>query len=138
MTCIHDNEVNNISECYLLHDIINPPRCTKHLNSHYSPIIHGCINTRKAKTKFSKFRILLDSGCSFAVVMGRLVEIIHPKKDDVMQWHTQANNITTNPKVEVYFTLPELSATNAVTWKFHMDVSAKGRYDMMLGRDVLT
>ena len=32
MTCIHDNEVNNIAECNLLHDIINPPKRTKKLN----------------------------------------------------------------------------------------------------------
>ena len=47
MTRIYDNEVNNISECNLLHDIINPPKLTKNLNSHYSPIIHGCMNTIK-------------------------------------------------------------------------------------------
>ena len=29
MTRIHNNEVTNISECNLLHDIINPTKCTK-------------------------------------------------------------------------------------------------------------
>ena len=33
---IHDNEVNNISEFNLLHDIINPPKFAKNINSHYS------------------------------------------------------------------------------------------------------
>ena len=101
MTRIHDDEVNNIAEYNLLHDIINPSRHTKQLNSHYSPIIHGCINTRKGKKKFRKFRILLDSGCSSAIVMGRLVKILHHKKDDVMKWHTQVSNINTNRKVDV-------------------------------------
>ena len=54
-----------------------------------------------------------------------------------MQWHTQAGNIATNLKVEVYFNLPVLSAANHVTWKCHVDDSAKGRYDMILGRDIL-
>ena len=40
-------------------------------------------------------------------------------------------------KVKVYFTLPALSVTNVVTWDFHVDDSDKGRYDMILGRDVL-
>ena len=35
MTRIHDNEVNNISECNLLHDIINHPTRAKKINSHY-------------------------------------------------------------------------------------------------------
>ena len=29
MTCIHGNEVNKISECNLIHDILNPPKRTK-------------------------------------------------------------------------------------------------------------
>ena len=73
MTRIHDNEVNNIYECSLLHDIINPPKHTKKLNSRYSPILNGCMNTRRGKAKFNKFRIVLDSGCSFTLIMGRLV-----------------------------------------------------------------
>ena len=55
-----------------------------------------------------------------------------------MQWHKQAGNITTNLKVEVDFTLPALSATNVVTWKYHVHESAKGRYYMILERDLLT
>ena len=47
--------------------------------------------------------------------MGRLVRKLHPEKDAVMQWHTQAGNITTNLKVKVDFTLPALITTNAVT-----------------------
>ena len=55
-----------------------------------------------------------------------------------MQWHTQAVNITTNLKVNIDFTLPALSVTNATTWKCHVDDSAKGRYDMILEQDILT
>ena len=46
---IHDNKVNNIAECNLIHDILNPPKLTQNINSHYSPIIHGCINTCKSR-----------------------------------------------------------------------------------------
>ena len=55
MTRIHDNKLNNIAEFNLLHDIINTTKRTKLLNSHYSPIIHGCMNNRKGKAKFKKF-----------------------------------------------------------------------------------
>ena len=48
------------------------------------------------------------------------------------------HNIMANLKVEVDFTLPVLSASDVVTWKFHVDDSAKGRYDMILGRDIST
>ena len=46
------------------------------------------MNNRKDKAKFKNFQILLDNGCSSKIVMGRLVEKLHPKKYDVMQWHT--------------------------------------------------
>ena len=72
MTRIHDNELNNIAECNLLHDMINTPKHTKNLISHYSPILHGFMNTRKSKERFKNFRILLDSGCSSTIVMERL------------------------------------------------------------------
>ena len=61
-----------------------------------------------------------------------------PKEDDGMQWHTQACIITTNLKVKIYLTLPEFSATKIVTWNCHADDSTKGRYYMILGRDILT
>ena len=53
------------------------------------------------------------------------------------QWHTQAGSITTNIKVKIDFALPKISTTKIVTWNQHVDVSAKGRYDMILVRDIL-
>ena len=55
-----------------------------------------------------------------------------------MQWHTQEGNITTNLRVTTDFTLPEISAKQIVTWNFHDDESAKGRYVMILGINLLT
>ena len=55
-----------------------------------------------------------------------------------MQWHTQAGSITTNINVKIEFTLPELSETNVVTCNCHVYDSAKGRYDIILGRYLLT
>ena len=80
----------------------------------------------------------MDSGCSSTIVIGRLVQKIRLKKDAVTQWHTQAGNITTNLKVKVDFTLPTLSATNVAKWNFHVDDYTKGRYDMILGKYLLT
>ena len=70
--------------------------------------------------------------------MGRLVEILHPEKDYVMQWHMQGGNITTNHTVKLYLTLPALSATNVVMWKCHVDDSANGMYGIILGLDIKT
>ena len=80
----------------------------------------------------------MDSGCSSTIVMVRLVKILGLEGDAPMQWNTQAGNITTNINIKIDFTLPALSPTNVVTWNFHVNYSAKGRYDMILGQDILT
>ena len=49
MDSIHDNKVNNIAECNLPHVILNPSKCTKNVNIHYSTILHGCMNIRRGK-----------------------------------------------------------------------------------------
>ena len=116
MTCIHEKEVYKIAECNLLHDMINPPKCAKHVDTHYYPILHGCMNTRHGGEKFKNYLILLDSGFSSKISMGRMDKILRLKTYDVIKFHTQARNITTNHKVTVYFTLPALSVTNIVTW----------------------
>ena len=56
----------------------------------------------------------------------------------MMQWQTQAEKITSYIKVIVDFTLPALSATNVLTCECHVYESAKGRYDMILSRDLPT
>ena len=85
MTHTNINKVNNIAECNLLHYILNPLKTPQKLNNHYYSILHVCINTRKGKAKFKKFQILLDSECSSTIVMGRLIEKLHPKEDAVIQ-----------------------------------------------------
>ena len=55
-----------------------------------------------------------------------------------MQWHMQAVSITTDLKVKIDLTLSEISATKIVTWNFHVDNSSKGKYDMILVRNLLT
>ena len=54
-----------------------------------------------------------------------------------MKWHTQAVNLTTNMRVKIDSTLPDFSATKYVTQEFSVDNSAKNRYRMILGTDLL-
>ena len=55
-----------------------------------------------------------------------------------MTWDTQAGKFTTNIKVEVNFTLLELSAAKIMMLNFHVDDSAKSRYDTILVKYLLT
>ena len=66
-------KVNNISECNLLHDILNTYKLSKNLISHYYLILHRCTNTWKGGAKFNNFWILLDSGCTSMIFIWRLI-----------------------------------------------------------------
>ena len=72
------------------------------------------MNTHKRRAKFKNFQIILESGYSYTVVTVRLIVKLNPKKDSVMQCHNQAVDITTNMKVKIDLTLPELSATKTL------------------------
>ena len=85
----------------------------KYINSCYYSDIHWCINTSTSMSKYKNFQILLDSRFSSTIIIGLLTTKL--KKYDVMQWHTQADNLSTNLKVKIDFTLPEFSATKIVT-----------------------
>ena len=85
MNCIHENKVNKIAACNLLHNIINPYKCSKYIHIYYYTILHGCMNTRKGGAKFNKFRILLDSGCSSMILIIILITKLKSKEDDLTQ-----------------------------------------------------
>ena len=55
-----------------------------------------------------------------------------------MQWHTQADDITTYIMVQICFNFPGISATKILTWNCHVDGSTNIRYVMILGRYQLT
>ena len=59
------------------------------------------MNTRRRKVKFKNFQILLDIGCSSTIVMRRLIIKLKNKEDSVIQFKTQALNITTDIKVKI-------------------------------------
>ena len=80
----------------------------------------------------------MDSGCSYTTIMVRIIQKLHHKEDDVMQWNTQAGKITTNLKFKIDFKLTEIRTTKIVMLYCHVYDSAKGGYDMILSRYLLT
>ena len=70
--------------------------------------------------------------------MGKPTSKLKQKEAEKNMQETQASKFTTSKKANVYFCLPEFSATKIVSWKFHVGDSTAGRYNMILGRYLLT
>ena len=51
---------------------------------------------------------------------------------------THAWKFMTSKKPKIDFFLPEFSETKIVLWKFHVNKSTSNRYDMILGRNLVT
>ena len=85
MDFIHGNKLNKLAGFNLLHDILNPPTCTKILNIHYFPTLQGYMDTQKGKAKFKNFRVLLNCGCIYTILMGRIIQKLNHKENNLIQ-----------------------------------------------------
>ena len=73
------------------------------------------MNTCSRKTKSKNFGTLLDSGRISMIVMGKLTSKLKSKETVETTWETQSGKFATSKKVNIYFCLPEFSATKIVT-----------------------
>ena len=69
--------------------------------------------------------------------MVNMMSKIKPNKDISTQWQTQPEIFMIDKKVKVDFYLPQFSAIKSVTWECHVDETTKGRYYIILSRDLL-
>ena len=96
------------------------------------------MNTHNVKVRFGKFRILLYRGSSSTIVMVNMTPKLKQEETTMTTWETQAVNFTASNKLNVELCLHYFSTTDIVTYKCHVYDSAKGRYNMIMGRDLLT
>ena len=75
----------------------------------------GNLNKRLGKAKYCTLRILLDSGASFLIVLGKHNQKLRHKKTQPVKWSTQCGDFLTIYKINVELVLPELYATKRVT-----------------------
>ena len=124
-------------ELFALTQIRKPSKQTKKV--HFTPVTVGAINNRLGKSKLSNLQILLDSGASSTILSGKYAKRLRKKKTKPQRWVTQAGTIKTNQRAKIDMILPELDATKIMTWYCHVDDSlVLGRYDMIIGRDLLS
>ena len=106
---------------------------------HLKPLAFVRLNTRKGKPKPVTIRALLDSGGAGTLVSERYVaKLLTSKKSNTQPtvWQTPAGPVSTNRKVKVQFTLPEMQDDKLIEWECHV-IKDLGSHDMILGRDLL-
>ena len=89
----------------------------------------------KGKEIFKKFLVLLDSGCSSTSKTERPIKNLLLKK---MIWCSGTRKRVKLTPIQRDSTLPELIKMQILTWSCYMYDSAKGIYDMILGRYMWT
>ena len=95
MPCIYGNKVNKLDWWNLLHNILNPPKRTKYIKSHYSIILQGCMNISNGRAKLKNFWNILYSERGSTIIMGRLIKNLIKH----MLWYSEKHRlfkITTN------------------------------------------
>ena len=96
------------------------------------------MSTCSEKLKLWDFQLLLDKGSSSKIAMVKMKSKLKQKYFTTTAWETQAGKYTTSKIVNVHFCLPELSVTKIVTLKCLVNESTERRYNMILGRYVIT
>ena len=96
----------------------------------------GRLKTTLGKPKGEDIKILLDSGANASLVAYDKVKNLQLKQTSTTNWNTAAGNFKTAKTVKADFKLPEFYTNRIINWKFHV-TSSLGRYDMILGRDIL-
>jgi hypothetical protein len=81
-------------------------------------------------------RALADSGTAKSLVANKFIRNLPKEKTKKTSWSTVAGKFQTNGKASAKFKLAELNPTAEIEHKFHV-MSTLGRYDMIIGRDLL-
>ena len=103
-----------------------------------SPIIVGSLNTKLGAPKEKPIKILLDTGTSATIILGKHVKKLRNKEASATQWKTKAGTFTTTHKVKLQLRLPEFDTKKIIEWNCHVDnTTCESKYDMIIGTDFM-
>jgi Aspartyl protease len=94
------------------------------------PVVFALLNIRRGKEKIKRISVLLDSGASSTVISKNIVKKLQVKSASATVWNTAAGPLSTNGKVDLTFTLPELSPSASIKATVHVHDGQLSRYDM--------
>ena len=107
---------------------------TKHL----TPISFARVNVKLRKPSIRTLKFLFDSGALKTIICKSFVKSLRLKQDNKTTWQRVGGNISTMETTQLQFCLPELHDSRIIKWKVHVHKGQGLRYDMIIGRDLMT
>ncbi len=104
-----------------------------------SPILIGEMNTRLGRPVVEPLRILVDTGTTSSIILGKFTKKLRMKRTTATTWRTKAGTFTTTKKCKIQFRLPELHRQRIIEYTVNVDDSKEspnGYYDLLLGTDM--
>ena len=101
------------------------------------PILWGTFaaNTKEAPSR--PLKILLDTGASASIIHAKFAQNCAVMLTNATVWNTAAGEMSTNQKVKGLLHLPEFYDNKVIEHTFHV-TNLQSRYDMLIGRDLLS
>ena len=81
---------------------------------------------------------LLDTGCSSTIMKEQFAQKLRRKEQSETEWSTAAGTFSTTGTVKSLIQFPEFSETMTVKSEIHLTKEVSPRYDMVVGRDLMT
>ena len=95
------------------------------------------MNDRLGRGKFDSLRIIIDSGSSSYIIIGKHAPKLRKKITKPFRWSTQGGDFNTNSTSKVEIVLPGIDEMKSMTWNFHVDdLQGTHRYDMKPGSNI--
>ena len=108
---------------------------TKHL----SPVLLGEMSVHLGKPLLKPLRLLVDTGTTKTIILGRFTKKLRTKRTAATVWRTKAGTFTTTEKCKIKFRLPELHRERIIEYSVNVDKSEEAPssyYDLLLGTDM--
>jgi len=85
-------------------------------------------------------RVLLDTGSTSTIVLGKFAKTLDPPTGNPVQWSTMGGKFATTRTASIKIKLPEFSTNKTITWTAHVDETSDpdtALFDLIIGVDLM-
>ena len=114
------------------------PKKRQKVTGRETPVVKVRFQEKHGTPKCIELHALLDSGCSGTLMNKKFAKKLRTRKDTTTNWGTANGVFETSRRCKINMQLPELSNSMTVNVDTHLVKKISERYDMIIGRDVMS